>query len=41
MGLSRRCREPDENHDAITAGVGGDVDVEIGFQLLMDQMLPG
>jgi hypothetical protein len=34
MGLSRRCREPDENPDAITAGVGGDVDVEIGLPVV-------
>ena len=29
MGLSRRCRKPDEDDDAITTGVRGDIDVEI------------
>jgi hypothetical protein len=29
MGWTRRWREPDEDDDAITTGVGGDIDVEI------------
>jgi hypothetical protein len=34
MGLSRRCRKPDEDHDAIAAGVEKDVDVKIGLPVI-------
>jgi hypothetical protein len=34
MALSRRCREADEDHDAIAARVEGDVDVEIGLPVI-------
>jgi hypothetical protein len=34
MGLNRWGRKSDENYDAITTGVGGDVDVEIGFPVV-------
>jgi hypothetical protein len=34
MGLNRWGRKSDENYDAITAGVGGDVDVEIGLPVV-------
>jgi len=34
MGRTRRWRESDENYDAITTRVGGDIDVEIGFPVV-------
>ncbi len=34
VGATRRWRQPDEDDDAITAGVGRDVDVEIGLPVV-------
>ena len=34
MARTRRWRQPDEDYDAITAWVGGEVDIKIGLPVV-------